>query len=261
MDQYIEIISAADAWLIADETVEDEEGVIDRELKPTNSARRVKALVEQVTGKPHASCLMSCECQRRALTERFSPLPQFVQRTRFLITVQLPLLEHYHARISSSLDAFETLSSTFLRAVPGALGSDSGRTQSKSLTSGVEGVQRLCKALVSAKYTAAAMEAWGEDLVGRFCFGRLAHCSSPAIFHSSSLSYGQKSIVKRLCALVQTVLSSSPRTVAISSYRGELAFSWAARLTNMCLVVVGSVLSPRESGGAWAHRPTWPSTR
>lgn len=57
MDQYIEIISAADAWLIADETVEDEEGVVDRELKPTNSARRVKALVEQVTGKPHTSCL------------------------------------------------------------------------------------------------------------------------------------------------------------------------------------------------------------
>ena len=50
MDQYTEIISSGDAWLIADETAEDEESGIDRELKPTNSARRVKALVEQVTG-------------------------------------------------------------------------------------------------------------------------------------------------------------------------------------------------------------------
>lgn len=51
MDQYMEIISAPDAWLIAEEVGdEDEEGPIDRELKPTNSARRVKALVEQVTG-------------------------------------------------------------------------------------------------------------------------------------------------------------------------------------------------------------------
>ena len=53
-----------------------------------------------------------------------------------------------------------------MRAVPGALGSDVGRLgDSRRLTSGVEGIQRLCKALVSAKYMAAAMEAWGEDLV------------------------------------------------------------------------------------------------
>ena len=53
-----------------------------------------------------------------------------------------------------------------MRAVPGALGTDVGRlSDSRRLTSGVEGVQRLCKALVSAKYVAAAMEAWGEDLV------------------------------------------------------------------------------------------------
>ena len=53
MDQYFEIISAPDAWLIADDDGEEESDsrTIDRELRPTNSARRVKALVEQVTGK------------------------------------------------------------------------------------------------------------------------------------------------------------------------------------------------------------------
>ncbi|KAI0336160.1 hypothetical protein GY45DRAFT_1316243 [Cubamyces sp. BRFM 1775] len=148
MDQYLEIISAADAWLIADEDEDADADVraAERELRPTNSARRVKALVEQVT-------------------DRYSPLPQYPQRTRFLIVVQLPLLESYHARISSSLDAFETLSSTIMRAVPGALGSGDGRGgDSRRLTAGVEGVQRLCKALVSAKYVAKAMEVWGEDL-------------------------------------------------------------------------------------------------
>ena len=34
------------------------------------------------------------------------------------------------------------------------------------LTSGVEGVQRLCKALLSAKYIEVSMEEWGEELVG-----------------------------------------------------------------------------------------------
>ncbi|OBZ79146.1 RAD50-interacting protein 1, partial [Grifola frondosa] len=143
MDQYMDVISAPDAWHIANDGEDDDATVIDRDLRPTNSARRVKALVEQVT-------------------DRYSPLPKFIHRTRFLIAVQLPLLESYHSRISSSLDAFETLSSTFMRAVPGALGAGDGSGRagdSRRLTSGVEGVQRLCKALVSAKYLAATMEA------------------------------------------------------------------------------------------------------
>ncbi|CCM00322.1 uncharacterized protein FIBRA_02352 [Fibroporia radiculosa] len=152
MEQYMEVITAADAWLIADDDgLEDDTVNFTRELKPTISARRVKALVEQVT-------------------DRYSPLPQFLHRTRFLIAVQLPILESYQSRISSSLDAFETLSSSFMRAVPGALGSVGVSSEgtrpgdSKRLTSGVEGVQRLSKALISAKYMGAACEAWGEDL-------------------------------------------------------------------------------------------------
>lgn len=38
------------------------------------------------------------------------------------------------------------------------------------LTRGVDGVQRLCKALVNARYLEAAMENWGEDLVGAWVF-------------------------------------------------------------------------------------------
>ena len=108
------------------------------------------------------------------LLDRYSPLPKFSHRTRFLKFVQLPILEAYHARISSSLDAFETLSSSLLRAVPGALGSVGVSSESmgragdpQRLTSGIEGVQRLCKALISARYISVACEAWGEDLVSR----------------------------------------------------------------------------------------------
>lgn len=168
----MEIISAPDAWQIADDDPNDEE-VIDKELKPTNSARRVKALVEQVTGNHHVFQVGrkgNKTLTDHIWTDRYSPLPQFTHRTRFLIAVQLPLLESYHARISSSLDAFETLSSSLMRAVPGALSSSVGGSSgsagdTRRLTSGVEGTQRLCKALVSARYVAAAMESWGEDLV------------------------------------------------------------------------------------------------
>lgn len=67
------------------------------------------------------------------------------------------------------------MSSAFVRAVPGALGvtlgsrEDTGaKIDTRRLTSGVEGVQRLCKALTSAKYIEVGLETWGEDLVCRF---------------------------------------------------------------------------------------------
>ncbi|KAH7915139.1 TIP-1 family-domain-containing protein [Hygrophoropsis aurantiaca] len=162
-DQYHEIISASDAWHIADDDLHDTDehhssrGIGD--LRATNSARRVKALVEQVT-------------------DRYSPLPSFTQRTRFLIHVQLPVLESYHARVSSSLDAFETLSSALVRAVPGALGVDGPRMDSRRLTAGVDGSQRLCKALISARYVQVAMEGWGEEVFFLELWAEINHRAS-----------------------------------------------------------------------------------
>ncbi|KAF9243838.1 TIP-1 family-domain-containing protein [Melanogaster broomeanus] len=147
-DRYHEIISASDAWVIAnDDRHESAEDLTSRGSAPraTNSARRIKALVEQVT-------------------DRYSPLPSFRQRTRFLTHVQLPVLELYHSRISSSLDAFETLSSALVRAVPGALGVEGAKTDSQKLTGGVKESQRLCKALLSARYIEDAMQNWGEEV-------------------------------------------------------------------------------------------------
>ena len=141
-----------------------------------------------------------------ATLDRYSPLPHFTQRTRFLISVQLPLLEYYHDRISSSLDAFETFSSVFVRAVPGSLGVSLGREEeagvnvdTKRLTSGVEGVQRLSKALVSAKFLGMAMEAWGEELV-RTVLVHDVICRPLNMFwlHSSSSNFGPRLVTERL---------------------------------------------------------------
>ncbi|KZS93221.1 hypothetical protein SISNIDRAFT_454361 [Sistotremastrum niveocremeum HHB9708] len=146
-DQYESIINSPDAWKIVDDGNVDPNSST---LRPTESSRRLKSLFEQVT-------------------DRYSPLPQFSQKTRFLITLQLPLLEQYHTRISAALDAFESLSSAFFRAVPGALAgqasySGPGSQGEKRLTSGVEGAARLIKAMISAKVIQNAMLEWGEDL-------------------------------------------------------------------------------------------------
>jgi hypothetical protein len=148
MSRYYEILGAKDAWSITDDVTESDDAAHPiNDVRPTVSARQLKALVEQVT-------------------DRYSPLPNFTHRTRFLIDVQIPLLEGYYNRISSSLDAFESLSSSLVRAVPGALGTPSNGNTGGRLTAGVDGIMRLYKALVSARYISTAMDFWGEDLVG-----------------------------------------------------------------------------------------------
>ncbi|KAI5123752.1 hypothetical protein M0805_000343 [Coniferiporia weirii] len=143
-DQYNDIISSPDAWQIPDDTEED--AASEREVRPTNSARRVKALIEQIT-------------------DRYRALPRFLHKTRFLIAVQVPILELYHTRISESLDAFETLSSFLVHAVPGALAGQAGHGRdAKNMTGGVEGLQRLVKAYASARWMATVMTSWGEDM-------------------------------------------------------------------------------------------------
>ena len=105
-------------------------------------------------------------------SDRYSPLPDFTQRIRFLREVQSPLLDQYHGRVLSSLDAFEAFSSAFIKAVPGAFGVTTGGREeavvhldSQGLTSGVSGVQRLGKALLSAKYIEVSLHKWGDELV------------------------------------------------------------------------------------------------
>ncbi|KAG9013900.1 hypothetical protein FRB93_000281 [Tulasnella sp. JGI-2019a] len=148
--QFNEIISASDAWVISDDAGDNEDlesrRMVDLGTRATTSARRFKILIERVT-------------------ERYSPLPQLAQKFRFLFDIQLSLLEAYLSRITGSLDAYERLSSSFVRSVPGALASQVGHgVDTRHMTSGVEGLSRLVKALVSGRWIKAAMEGWGEDL-------------------------------------------------------------------------------------------------
>lgn len=88
----------------------------------------------------------------------------------------------YHSRISASLDAFETFSSAFVRAVPGAL---SGNTRGgihvdqSRLTGGVEGLGRLIKAVLSAGWVLQAMREWSDDIVSYTPFTQLQLISIP----------------------------------------------------------------------------------
>ena len=103
------------------------------------------------------------------MPDRYSALPSVGQRLDFLSTIQLPVLDLYRLRISSFLDGFESVSASFVRAVPGAMSRDPSRSSGgdsvKRETTGVGGAQKLCKALISTKYISKAMQGWGDEVV------------------------------------------------------------------------------------------------
>lgn len=99
--------------------------------------------------------------------DRYAPLPQLSQKLPFLNTIQLPTLNTYLSRLSGSLDAFETLSSAFVRAVPGALSGNArgGIHIDQRTTGGVAGLEKLIKARLSAGWVELALRGWADDVV------------------------------------------------------------------------------------------------
>ena len=145
-DRFYAIISAPEAWHIAEDLEEAEES---NRSRSTTSSRRTN------------SALKLCELFD-SVTQRYTSLPEFKYKLPFLLDIQLPLLDTYVARISGLIDAFESMSYGLMRAVPGTLaGADAG--QNARLTHGVAGLQRLVRAGVSAWHLAHQCRTWGED--------------------------------------------------------------------------------------------------
>jgi hypothetical protein len=134
LSRYHTILAAPDAWVIDYESVEPSES------KPTKSAIRLKDLLETVT-------------------DSYRPLISFSQRLRFLIDIQISILDQYHDRLNSSVEAFRVLSSSIARAVQGT-----SKEEVQSL-SGLGGLERLCKAYGSAMFMENCMRDWSEDIV------------------------------------------------------------------------------------------------
>ncbi|KAI5801476.1 TIP-1 family-domain-containing protein [Peziza echinospora] len=133
LTRYQSIIGADDAWQIDYDSVED------HEAKPTKSAIRLKDLLETIT-------------------DRYRPLTSFNQRLRFLIDIQISILDQYHERLNSSVEAFRVLSSTIARAVQGT-----SREEAEALK-GIPGLERLCRVYGSSMFLEACMRDWGEDV-------------------------------------------------------------------------------------------------
>jgi hypothetical protein len=160
--------------------------------------------------------------------------------------VQLPILEHYHGRIASSLTAFEGFSSALIRAVPGALSVSLGgqsdaavKVDAARLTSGPEGLSKLCKAYVSAKYTQNAMDSWGEDVFFLELWAKINEnaqlksqanaASSLAPSQSSDSSVPQDTIFEQL-TIQYSQLAQRAETIIVQQACGEVETSLKSHL-------------------------------
>ncbi|KAK4056321.1 hypothetical protein OIO90_002765 [Microbotryomycetes sp. JL221] len=131
--RYFNAISAQDAWQIVSEDDYDADDGRSG-TRPTNSALKVAELAQ-------------------SLSDRYRPLPT-VHGLPFLFKLHLPLLSSYSQRITSSLDAFESLAFGML---PGALATQT------AATAGVGGLLRVVRAGVSARWMSEKCSEWGED--------------------------------------------------------------------------------------------------
>ncbi|KAK3079128.1 hypothetical protein LTS18_005673, partial [Coniosporium uncinatum] len=107
--------------------------------KPTKAAIRVNDLLETIT-------------------DRYRPLTSFTQKLRFLIDIQIAILDRFHARLHSSLEAYLTMTSSLGRNLSGI------SREEQAALSGISGLDRLCRVYGSADYLERAMRDWSDDV-------------------------------------------------------------------------------------------------
>lgn len=81
-----------------------------------------------------------------SVTHLYQNLRNFSYKLRFLIDVQLSILDQYHARLNDSIDVYTTMSSTVGRTLHGVSKVDQAKLE------GVGGLESLCKVYGSADH-------------------------------------------------------------------------------------------------------------
>ena len=95
------------------------------------------------------------------ITSTYRPLIQVEHKLRFLLGIQIPLLERFHARLKDSLEAFNSMTGFGARST---INVSSSSSSEMSEVQGTSGLDRLCRVYGSAEFLIKMMHEWGEDL-------------------------------------------------------------------------------------------------
>ncbi|KAI0409272.1 RINT-1 family protein [Xylaria palmicola] len=95
----------------------------------------------------------------KTITTQYERVRRFSHRLRFLIDIQLEILDEYHNRLKDSLEAYYSITSTIGRALHGVT-----REQTASLE-GTGALETLCKVLGSSDHIISTLQDWGSEEV------------------------------------------------------------------------------------------------
>jgi RAD50-interacting protein 1 len=95
----------------------------------------------------------------KTVRTQYERVRKLAYKVRFLIDIQLEILDEFHARLQDSLEAYSTLTSTVARTLQGV---------SKDQLTALEGtgaLETLCKVLGSSDHIVNTLIDWGDDEV------------------------------------------------------------------------------------------------
>ncbi|KAF2966093.1 hypothetical protein GQX73_g7477 [Xylaria multiplex] len=93
----------------------------------------------------------------RTINAQYERVRRFSHKLRFLIDIQLEILDEYHDRLKDSLDAYYTITSTIGRTLHGVT-----REQAAALE-GTGAFETLCKVLGSSDHIVATLRDWSNE--------------------------------------------------------------------------------------------------
>jgi RAD50-interacting protein 1 len=93
------------------------------------------------------------------VTTLYESLRKFSNKLRFLIDIQLAILDKYHDRLRDSLDAYQAITSTVGRTLHGVT------KEQQAALEGTGGLESLCKVYGSAEHIISALHGWSDNIV------------------------------------------------------------------------------------------------
>ncbi|PTB69208.1 hypothetical protein BBK36DRAFT_1112557 [Trichoderma citrinoviride] len=93
----------------------------------------------------------------RVVTTKYERLRKVKQKLKFLTDIQLDILDAYHDRLRSSLEAYQALTSTLGRTIHGVT------KEQLAALEGTGALETLCKVIGSADHIATTLTEWGDE--------------------------------------------------------------------------------------------------
>jgi len=133
LERYNTIIDSQDARNI------DYDYALQGKMKPTYAAVRVTDLL-------------------RSVTSQYERVRTFKHKIRFLIGIQLEILDAYHDRLRDSLQAYQSMSTTFGRTL-------AANKEDLAILEGTGAFEVLCKVIGSADHIVNTLKDWSNEEV------------------------------------------------------------------------------------------------